>query len=70
MTKKKKKNLLKFRDKNKLLVKFRDQNNILPMNYIKMGQHTLTWLIINILISCWPTWLASMWIDSLLFVSR
>ena len=42
MTKKKKKNLLKFRDKNKLLVKFRDQNNILPMNYIKMGQHTLT----------------------------
>ena len=39
---KKKKNILKFRDKNKLLVKFRDQNNILPMNYIKMGQHTLT----------------------------
>ena len=38
----KKKNLLKFRDKNKLLVKFRDQNNILFMNYIKMGQHTLT----------------------------
>ena len=42
MTKKKKKNLLKFRDKNKLLVKFRDQNNILPMNYIKMGERTLT----------------------------
>ena len=38
----KNKNLLKFRDKNKLLVKFRDQNNILFMNYIKMGQHTLT----------------------------